>query len=152
MEELLSPHDRNKKDSTTIMEIIVTIAVKDTIKEIEDKTKATYKYLSIYGTEYYWEHCPETTNKSMLGKMVTNDIAENSFVGVTPQIQTYGRIGICNDASISGISRNLYLYCPTTKKDPKDGNKGTFHDFPEELRLTAVIEKKGGRSCHTPSK
>ena len=43
-----------------------TIAVKAMIKDIGDKTKATYKYLSISGTEYSWGHFPETTNKSML--------------------------------------------------------------------------------------
>ena len=44
--------------------------------------------------------------KSMLGKMVTNDIAERLFTGVTYQVQTYGRIGMCNAASIIDMSRN----------------------------------------------
>ena len=56
------------------------------IKDLEDKTKAYYKYMSLSGSEYSWEHCPETTKKAMLGKMVTNDLAESSFVGVTFQV------------------------------------------------------------------
>ena len=59
------------------------IDVKATIKELEDKNKATYKYLSIFGTENSWDHLPETTNKAMLWKMVTNDLSESSFEGVT---------------------------------------------------------------------
>ena len=54
MEELLSPHDRNNKDSTTMLETLCTLSVKDVIKDLEDKTKANYKYLSISGTEYSW--------------------------------------------------------------------------------------------------
>ena len=71
--------------------------------------------------------------------MVTNDLAESSFTGVTSQVQTYGRIGMCNAAAIIYMSRNRYLSRPTTKKDLKEGNRGLFHDFPEELRLTAVM-------------
>ena len=51
-----------------MIETLGKIYVKDMIKELEDKTKATYKYLSIYGTEYSWENFPETTEKSMLWK------------------------------------------------------------------------------------
>ena len=56
LEELFSPQDLNNKDSNTILETLGMIAVKDMINDIEDKTKATYKYLSISGTEYSWEH------------------------------------------------------------------------------------------------
>ena len=65
--------------------------------------------------------------------MVANDLAEISFAGVTSRVQTYGRIGMCNAAAISDMSRNGYLSRPTTKKDLKEGNRGLFHDFPEEL-------------------
>ena len=54
MEELLSPQDRGNKKSTTMLEKLCMIAVKDMIKDIEDKPKDTYKYLSISGTEYSW--------------------------------------------------------------------------------------------------
>ena len=71
--------------------------------------------------------------------MVTNDLAESSFAGITSQVQTYGWIGMCNAAAISDMSRNGYLFRPTTKKDLKEGNRGLFHDFPEQLRLTSVM-------------
>ena len=71
--------------------------------------------------------------------MVTNHIAERSFVGVTSQVQTYGRIGMCNAADISNMSINWCLSRPTTNKDLKEVNRGMFHDFPEELWLTAVM-------------
>ena len=136
---MFAPQDRDNKESTPMLETLGTIALKAMIKELEDKTKATYKYLSLSGSEYSWEHCPETTKKSMLGKMVTNDLAESSFTGVTSQVQTYGRIGMCNASAISDMSRNGYLYRPTTKKDLKEGNRGLFHDLPEELWITAVM-------------
>ena len=73
----------------------------------------------------------------MIGKMVTNDIAESSFSGVTSQVQNYGRIGMFNAADISEMFRNGYLYRPTTKKDLKEGNRAIFHYFPEDLQLTS---------------
>ena len=115
------------------------ISVKALIKELEDKTKATYKYLSIFGTKYSWDHCTETTKKAMLGKIVTTDLSERSFAGVTSQVQTYGWIDMCNASDISDMYRNGYLYRPNTKKDLKEGNRGMFHDFTEELQITAVM-------------
>ena len=46
---------------------------------------------------------------------------------------------MCNSAYISDMYRNGYLYCPNTKKDLKEGNRGMFHYFPEELQLTTVM-------------
>ena len=68
VEELFTPQDHNKKDSTPMLETLGTIALKAMIKELEDKTKATYNYLSLSGSEYSWEHCPEKAKKSMIGK------------------------------------------------------------------------------------
>ena len=52
----------------------------------------------------------------MLGKTKTNDLAESSFTGVTSQVQTYGRIGMCNAAAISDMSINGYLSCPIPRR------------------------------------
>ena len=82
------------------------ISVKALIKELEDKTKATYKYLSIFGTNYSWDHCTETTKKAMLGKIVTTNLSERSFAGVTSKVQTYGWIDMCNASDISNMSIN----------------------------------------------
>ena len=46
---------------------------------------------------------------------------------------------MCNAAAISDMSRNGYLSRPTTKKYLKEGNRFLFHNFPEELRLTALM-------------
>ena len=122
-----------------MLETLGMIDIKAMIKDLEDKTKATYKYLSLSGSQYSWEHCPDTTKKGMLVKMVTNYLYESSFAGVTSQVQIYGRIGMFNAAAISDMSRNGYLSRPTTKKDLKEVNRGLFHNFPEELQLTAVM-------------
>ena len=68
VEELFSPQERNNEDSTTMLETSGTISFKDMIKDLDNKTKYTYNYLSIYGTEYSWGHCPETTKKTILEK------------------------------------------------------------------------------------
>ena len=76
----------------------------------------------------------------MIGKIVTNNHAESSFVGVTYQVHTYGRIGLCNATDIINVSINGYVSCPNNKNDLKEGNKGMFDDFPEELRLNSLME------------
>ena len=67
--------------------------------------------------------------------MLTNDLAESSFSGVTSQVQTYVRIGMCNSAAISDMSRNVYLSRPTTKKDLKEGNRFFFMIFQKSCEL-----------------
>ena len=122
-----------------MLQTLGKIALNSMIKELEDKTKATYNFLSLSRSEYSQEHCTKTTKKAMLGKMVTNDLAESSFAGVESQIQTYGRIGMCNTTDISNISRNVYQSRTTTKKDLKEGNRSMFHYSPEEVQLTDVL-------------
>ena len=75
----------------------------------------------------------------MLGKMVTNDLAESSFAGVTAQVQTYGRIDMCSAATVSDMARNGFFARPTTKKNIGNDKRGVFFTLPEELRLTAVM-------------
>ena len=99
----------------------------------------TYKYLSISGSHFSYDHCPETTKTAMLGMMATNDHAESSFAGVTAQIQTYGRIGMHGAAAVSDMQRNKFLSGPTTKKGIAKNERGLFHELPEELRLTGTI-------------
>ena len=45
MEEMFAPQDRDNKDSTPMLETLGMIDLKSMIKELEDKTKATYTYL-----------------------------------------------------------------------------------------------------------
>ena len=51
-EELFAPQYRDNKYSTPMLETLGMISLKTMIKELEDKTKATYKYLSLSGSEY----------------------------------------------------------------------------------------------------
>ena len=76
---------------------------------MENEKKATYKYLSISGSEFSYKHCPEDVKKPMLGKMASNDLAESSFAGVTTQVQCYGRIGMSAAAAVSDVGRNGFL-------------------------------------------
>ena len=56
----------------------------------------------------------------MIGKMVTNDLAESSFAGMTSQITNYGRINLFSAAGLSHISRNGFLFKPKTTKEIKE--------------------------------
>jgi hypothetical protein len=58
--------------------------------EIQDKKKAKYKYLSISGSEYSWNHCGEEKKKALLGNSATNDEAESTLGGTTANIQQFG--------------------------------------------------------------
>ena len=42
-------------------------------------------------------------------------------------------------ADISYMSRNGFLYQPTTNKEMSDKKKNMLHDFPEELQITAIM-------------
>jgi hypothetical protein len=139
IKELFSPQDRDNKDSTPMLEKVAAIGIEAFKDEMENEKKASYKYLSISGSEYSYDHCPEEVKEAMLGLMATNDLAESSFAGVTAQVQVYGRIGMCNAAAVSDVARNGFLHRPTTKKEIEKGKRGLYHDLPEELRLTLLI-------------
>eukprot|EP00957_Ditylum_brightwellii_P125284 9549487-Ditylum_brightwellii.AAC.1 len=68
-----------------MLDVVDAIDIKAIIGELDDQTKATYKYLSISGSEYLYLHCPEEIKEAMIDKMVTNDLAESSFAGITTQ-------------------------------------------------------------------
>ena len=106
--ELFMPSDPDNIDSTDLLEKVAAVGVQAMIDELLDEKKATYKYLSISGSEFSYEHCPDEVKKSMLGVMASNDLAESSFAGVTAQVQCYGRIGMCNAAAVSDAARNNF--------------------------------------------
>ena len=137
--ELFDPQDDDNKESTSMLEDVALIGIEAIRTELLDQTKATYKYLSISGSHFSFDHCPESTKIAMLGMMATNDYAESSFAGVTAQVQTYGRIGMHGAAAVSDMQRNKFLARPTTKKSMANNERGLFHDLPEELRLTVTM-------------
>ena len=80
IKELFSPTNLGNKYSTEIQALI---------DELLDEKNATHKYLSISGSEISHEHCPDDLKRAMLGQWASNDLAENSFAGVTAQFQCY---------------------------------------------------------------
>ena len=139
LDELFSPQDDDNKDSTTLLKTVGTLAIQAFIEELEDEKKATYKYLSLSGSPFSFDHCPDDVKKAMLGMMAVNDLAESSFAGVTSQVQCYGRIGLHAAAAVSDMDRNNFLSRPTSKKDMAENKRGLFHGLPEELRITSVM-------------
>ena len=67
MKELFSPKNLDNQDSTYTLEKIAEIVIAALVVELEDEKNATYKYLSISGSEFSYEHCPDDVKKSMLG-------------------------------------------------------------------------------------
>ena len=67
----------------TLSFISFRTAVDAICTELQNKKKAVYKYLSISGLEYSWNHCGEEKKKALLGNTATNDKAE-STLGGTP--------------------------------------------------------------------
>ena len=132
------PNDNNK-DSITILEKVAKPAIEAMLCELEDKKKATYKYLSVSGSPFSYDHCPEDVKTAMLGMMAVNDLAESSFAGVTAQVQCYGRIGMHAAAAVSDMQRNNFFSRPTTKKSIASNERGLFQGLPEELKITAVM-------------
>ena len=68
IKELFSPTNLGNQDSTKMLETITTIGTQALIYELLDEKKATYNYLSILGSEFSHEHCPDDVNRAMLGQ------------------------------------------------------------------------------------
>ena len=77
LKELFHPSDQDNKDCTTTLEEVAHIAIEAIRMELEDENKATYKYLSISGSSFSFEHCSDEEKKAMLEKMATNDLSES---------------------------------------------------------------------------
>ncbi|KAL7546176.1 hypothetical protein ACHAWF_015185 [Thalassiosira exigua] len=133
LDELFSPCDVDNQESTEMLEKVAAVGIEAMKKELLDETKATHKYLSVSGSEYSFEHCPESVKKDMLGAMATNDLAESSFAGVTSQLQSFGRIAMCSAAAVSDAKRNKFFYRATSKKAIENGEEGLFYT------ITAVM-------------
>ena len=109
IKELFSPTDADNQDSTKVLEKITATGIQAMVDELVDESKASYKYLSISGSEFLYKHCPEDVKKAMLGKMASNDLAKSSFAGVTAQIQCFGRVGMSAAAAVSDTARNGFF-------------------------------------------
>ena len=128
-------------DSPKTLSFISFRTVVDAIcTELQNKKKAVYKYLSISGLEYSWNHCGEEKKKALLGNTATNDEAESTLGGTTANIQRFGRIALSSAGAVSDMKRNAFLQRDTipTKKNPTVNQSGLFHQFPHELRQAIV--------------
>ena len=52
IKELFAPTNQDNQDSTQMLENIAAIGIQALIDELEDQSKATYKYLSISGSKF----------------------------------------------------------------------------------------------------
>ena len=71
--------------------------------------------------------------------MAMNNLAESSFAGVTVQLQVFGRIVVASADAIIDMARYGFFYRPTMNKEMSDNKKSLFHDFPEDLQITAIM-------------
>ena len=79
IKELLCPTNLDNQDSIEMLETITTIGIQALIDELIDEKKATYKYVSISGSEFSHEHFPDDLKKAILGQWACNDLAEKLF-------------------------------------------------------------------------
>jgi hypothetical protein len=109
--------------------------------ELLDEKKATYKYLSISGSEYSWDYCGEEKKKALLGNTATNDEAESALGGATANIQRFGRIALSSAGAISDMKRNAFFQRCTlsTNSNPSVNPSGLFHQFAHEIRHAIVV-------------
>ena len=122
-----------------MLEDLGVVAATSWVQELLDPKKATYPLMSESGTEYSCDGSPDNLRVALLGFMGVNYLAESSFAGVTAQLQVFGKIGIASAADISNMARNVFLDRPTTNKEISDKKTIMFHDFPEELYITAIV-------------
>ena len=137
--ELLSTTYQDNKDRTEIIEELGVVAETNWVQELLDPNKDTYPLMSESGAEQSWYGLPDDLKEAFLGFIVVDDLAESSFAGVTSQLQVFVLIGMAITADISDMDRNGFLDLPTTNTDISDKKTSLFHDFPEELQITAIM-------------
>ena len=69
--------------------------------------------------------------------MDVNDLVQSLFVGVTAQVQAFGRIDLHSTVTVSNMARNRFFLYDTPHTN--DGNTCMFHNLPDELQLSAFI-------------
>jgi hypothetical protein len=116
--DLFSPVSLTNIRTIEMLIVLAKTAARAIYDELRDESKATFKYLSVSGSEYLWNGCGEARKKALLGKKATNDEAESALGGTTSNIQRYGQINISSAGAISDAKRNGFLqreYMPPRK-------------------------------------
>ena len=137
--ELFHPCDSTNAATDNRLVELAGVAAQAILDELHDQKKATYKYLSISGSEYSVVGCSTEVQKALCGLEATNDMSESALGGATHQIQQFGRIAITNAAAVSDAKRNQYFR--RFSKDDKEclHSRGIFYRFPEQLRDSLLI-------------
>ena len=130
--DLFKPTRKTDKQARKRMIELASVATDAIVKEIDDESKATYKYTKASKSKFSWAHCPAKTKQDFLSCKATNDEAESTLGGATYQVQRYGRINLASAGAISDARRNAFLYRPVSKKDKQA--KGIFHGLHLILR------------------
>jgi len=105
-DELFNPTRRAHKSTDAHVIWLAKTAADTIIAELEDETKATYKYLYLSDSPYSWEHCPDEQKNALLGKSATNDEAESTLGGATKNIQQFNGVHLSSAGAVSAASRN----------------------------------------------
>ena len=116
------------------MEDLASIAVTAFVGELLNEKKATWKYLSISGSDYCWANSTDERKAALIGVTATNDEAERVLGGTTANIQQYGRINLSNAAAVSDVKQNKILSRSSNKKQ----RRGMFHDIDEAIQKCII--------------
>jgi hypothetical protein len=138
--ELFHPVDPTNAATDERLVQLAKVAAQAILDELHDEKKATWKYLSISGSQFLYQGCPPNIRNELLGREATNDRSESALGGTTHQLQKYGCIGINNAAAISDAKNNGYFGQFSSNSNK---TKGMFQQFPQRLHeclLTVAIE------------
>jgi hypothetical protein len=108
--KLCHPSDLTNAATDKCLVQLAEVAAQDILDELHDQKKATWKYLSISGSHFLYQGCPQNVQNELLGPEATNDRSESALGGTTHQLQKYGRIGISNAAAVSDVKTNGYFH------------------------------------------
>jgi hypothetical protein len=137
--ELFHPSDSTNAATNSRLVELAPVVAQAILDELHDQKKATYKYLSISGSEYSVLGCPPDVQKALRGLEATNDMSESALGGATQQIQQFGRISIPNAAAVSDARRNQYSQRFTKNDKDRRHSSGMFYQFPSEVRESLLI-------------
>jgi hypothetical protein len=70
--EAFNPSRKSSKDTTKTVLKLVPVAAEALLKELLDDKKATYKYLSVSGSEYSFKHASEERKASLIDRCSCN--------------------------------------------------------------------------------
>ena len=129
---LFNPKRITDKNTNERVAELGSVATNAFIKELLDQKKATWKYLSISGSDYCWANSTDERKAALVGATATNDEAESVLGGTTANVQKYGRINLYSAAAVSDMKRNKFL-------DRSQKNRGMFHNIDDAVR-ECIIE------------